>query len=288
MRSIYRCKREIIEDKYKEKFGADKNIFLYDMHDGKMLYALTQHSAYNRKYHPFLLCKCGPGDGVRDPSHVCLLIEHDKQVERFERSKTKWTHFAKTYEQKVPPQKYTESDHRNWADTMNYGITHYGVHPSELRRDNIRFDVFHLRCAETRKLMTFLRKFVRCQSYDFQDKFHRLLHSFWNQYQLLIWRLNKSFTSFQGVELLGFIKNIPSIIELLKSSFTVNHINVHDICEGLRLWHKITPFLVITSISNTEEYLHSMDRFEDNLKYFYAVGAKTFFTKNTVGDEEIL
>ena len=106
-------------DKYKEKFGTDKNIFLYDMHDGKMLYALTQHSAYNRKYHPFLLCKCGPGDGVRDPSHVCLLIEHDKQVERFEQSKTKWTHFANIYEQKVPPQKYTESDHRNWADTMH-------------------------------------------------------------------------------------------------------------------------------------------------------------------------
>ena len=80
----------------------------------------------------------------------------------------------------------------------------------------------------------------------------------------MFWRLNKSFTSFLGVDLLSFIKNI----------------------EGLRLWYKITPFLVITKIENTEEYQSLIERFEDNFKYFYAVGAKTFFTKNTVGDEE--
>lgn len=102
----------------------------------------------------------------------------------------------KINQQKDPPQQYTESDHRNWADMMNYGIMNCDVHPFELRRDNIRFDVCHLQCAETRKLMTYLWKFGRCQSYEFQNSFHKLLQNFWNQYQLLIWRLNKSFTSF--------------------------------------------------------------------------------------------
>lgn len=44
--------------------------------------------------------------------------------------------------------------------------------------------------------------------------------------------------------------------------------------------------LVMTKIENTEQYQSLIKRFEDNLKYFYAVGAKTFFTKNAVGNED--
>ena len=46
-----------------------KHTLLYDMHDGKMLYLLTQHSLWNRKNHPFLLCKCKRGAGARDINH---------------------------------------------------------------------------------------------------------------------------------------------------------------------------------------------------------------------------
>ena len=43
----------------------------YELHDGKMLYLLTQHSLFNRKHFPFLLCTCGRGEGVIDEDHVC-------------------------------------------------------------------------------------------------------------------------------------------------------------------------------------------------------------------------
>ena len=66
--------------KYNRIFGNDCKLFFYDLHDGKILYILTHHLFYNRQYHPYLLCKCGPGDGVRDPLHECIQIGHDKQV----------------------------------------------------------------------------------------------------------------------------------------------------------------------------------------------------------------
>lgn len=52
------------------------NLSLYDMHDGKMLYMLTQHSLWNRKYHPFLLCKCEHGEGVKNANHKCIQFTH--------------------------------------------------------------------------------------------------------------------------------------------------------------------------------------------------------------------
>ena len=44
-----------------------KRIYVYEVHDGKMIYNLTEHSKWNCKYHPFLLCGCLRGDGVVNP-----------------------------------------------------------------------------------------------------------------------------------------------------------------------------------------------------------------------------
>ena len=49
------------------KSGTDLSLF--DSHDEKMTCNLTQHSKWNRKPHPFLLCKCKRGDAVRNYDH---------------------------------------------------------------------------------------------------------------------------------------------------------------------------------------------------------------------------
>ena len=56
LESIYQRKKEI----HKKRLNVNSTIFnqqskvtLYDLHDGKMLYLMTQHSLYNRK-HPLL------------------------------------------------------------------------------------------------------------------------------------------------------------------------------------------------------------------------------------------
>ena len=162
-----------------------------------MLYTLTQYPLYNRQYHSYLLCKCGPVDKVCDPLHKCIPTARDKQVKRFDCFKQKWSHFAGVFNRKISPQAYTERNHHNWTDRNNYGITHFDAHPDKLCSHNIRFDVFHLHCAQTRKLMTYLRKYIRLQTFEFQDCFHAVLALFWTEYEVLICRLNKPFTSFQ-------------------------------------------------------------------------------------------
>ena len=49
-------------------------VSLYDLHTGKILYHLAQHSQWNQKYHPFLLCTCSRGDGVKDDEHTCTWL----------------------------------------------------------------------------------------------------------------------------------------------------------------------------------------------------------------------
>ena len=61
--------KQLVENHYSERQNAIKdtnekygcNLQCYDIHDGKMLYLLTQHSAWNRRHHPFILCKCKKG-----------------------------------------------------------------------------------------------------------------------------------------------------------------------------------------------------------------------------------
>ena len=61
---------------------------------------------------------------------------------------------------------------------------------------------------------------------------------------------------------------------------------LNDLCDGLELWEKITPFLVITKIENVAEYEQKLKEFEDNLKDFYEIGGRSFLTKNLAKVED--
>ena len=81
-----------IRQKNGEANGIPSEKFdLYDLHDGKILYHLTQHFLYNKIYLPFLLCKYTRGQGVvNNDDHVCELISHDVQVRLYNRSFKRW------------------------------------------------------------------------------------------------------------------------------------------------------------------------------------------------------
>ena len=127
----------------------DSKMTMHDLHNGKMLYLLTQRSLYNRKHHPFLLCKCQRGVGVQNSNHECELINHDDQVKHYNRSEHRWNNKRNCSGEAS----WTVKQHMDWVDKENFGISHFGLSPDLLRCDNIRFDVFHLRCAVTRRLM---------------------------------------------------------------------------------------------------------------------------------------
>jgi len=200
---VYARKRHIRENGM-EKF-KDGSVFFYDLHDGKMLYLSTQHSLFNRKHHPFLLCKCQRGQGLVDSEHICEPISHTEQVRFWERSKRRWD----SKRSRSGAASWSMKNHVDWIDENNVGISHFVFHPNELRRDSLRFDVFHLRCSITRRLMVYLRKFMIKQTTEVMCQFSELLLTFWPEYNVLLWNISKPFASLTGSELLSFIKHTP-------------------------------------------------------------------------------
>ena len=280
---MYTCKHEVRRKNGVVLSIPNKRVVCYDLHDGKMLYLLTQHSLFNRKHHPFLLCKCQRGAGVTDVNHICEPISNGEQIHRYKRSERRWNNKRN----KVGENMYMYKDHMDWIDTDNIGISHFGLHPNLLPRHLIRFDVFHLRCAITRRVMSNLHKFLSGSNMDIEvsERFSDILSTFWSDYNVLLWNLNKKFQSLTRSELPAFIQNVSKIVTFLKKEFQPSAV-LDDVCNGLLLWQSITPFLVITKIDNN--YAQKLDEFESNLKKFYDIGSRSFLTKNpaSIGDDE--
>ena len=125
------------------------------------------------------------------------------------------------------------------------------------------------------------------QSIETIEEFDNILSTFWTEYNVLVWNINKSFQSFVGSELLEFITHIDVIVNFLKLKFVETN-TLKCLCEGLLLWQKITPFLVQTTVEDKDKYKNDLMKFKEHLELFYEQGKLTFLTKNpaTVGDDE--
>ena len=272
------------EKKRLRESTENRNYYFYDLHDGKMLYLLTQHSQWSRKNHPFLLCKCGRGEGVTaNENHVCKRISHEEQIVAYNRSVHRWD-LKRSREQH-----YSVKDHMNWVDDKNGGISHFGLHPDLLPRNGIRFDTFHMKCAITRKLMGYLRRFMLNQSNDmFDDFMNGVLKNFWNDFHLYVWKNKKNFSSFLGNELALFVSNVGAIVQFLDSNFTETN-EVKDMKDAFELWVSLFKFLGMTVIGeDSDAYNSRMKNFELQLKKFYDCGSRTFLSSaaRTDGNEE--
>lgn len=280
---IFKNKKVMREEQLTSTILPESNLCFYELHDGKMLYLLTQHSLFNRRHTPFILCTCKRGDGVINNDHVCTLLSQEEQEQLWDRSIRAWNDKTKRYKQQGKI--YEKSKHLDWIDEHNKGVSHYGIHPNLLRRDSLRFDVFHLRCSITRRLMSHLRKFILRSTRDLIEEFSILLSKFWSNYNVLVWNLNESFACFKGGELLDFIRNIPCIVKWLKERF-VHTDTLLTLCDGLNLWMDISPFLVITTVD--DNYEGELTQWINLLKRFYDVGRRSFLTKRVErpGDDE--
>ena len=266
--------------------GNRGNYSFYDLHDGKMLYLLTQHSAWNRKHHPFLLCDCARGEGViNNDHHQCRIISESNQIELYETSAKKFLKYKARAEQKG--REYTKKDHMDWVDAKNKGVSHYGINPSLLPRHTLRFDTFHLKCSITRRLMSYLRIFILNQAPNIIEGFDKVLKSFWNDYHLFIWRNRKNFSSFLGNELALFTGNVSAITKYLTDNLILTR-DLNDVVTGLSLWVKLFKFLGFTHLTiSKSQYLREIEIFTMNVKNFYSAGARTYLSSPAHnGDEE--
>ena len=178
----------------------NSNYTFYDLHNGKMLYLLTQHCSWSRKHHPFILCKCKRGEGViNNNNHICNIITDEEQLTLYQKSEKR---YLKKQDQSG---NYSKKDHSDWVDKYNFGYTHFGIHPNHLPRSSHRFDIFHLKCSITRKLMSYLRVLLLNQDPEINDdNCSSVLSKFWNQYHLWVCKNKKNFSSFMGYELALF------------------------------------------------------------------------------------
>ena len=133
----------------------------------KMIYILTQHSAYIRKHHPFVLCKYQRGDALKSGEHEFTRILKDECIQLYKNS---LEHMKKKKQNYIH---YKDKYHLQWADEHKFGITPFGVHPSKLDYDMIRFGTFHMICQITRKLMDYMRRYIRRHKLE---KVRKILH----------------------------------------------------------------------------------------------------------------
>ena len=73
LEDVFKQKRQTVTKGVHKSLVKDCEICLYSLHDGKMLYLLTQHSLFNRKFKPFLLCSCKRGECYKI-NHKCTMI----------------------------------------------------------------------------------------------------------------------------------------------------------------------------------------------------------------------
>ena len=156
---------------------------------------------------------------------------------------------------------YTTKDHADWVDEKNFGVSHFGLSPSHFKREYIRFDVFHLCVAITKRLMTHTREFVQMLSCDFQVKFYNVLSIFWDEFQLLVWKCNKDFSIFKGAQIKKFITNCPKVAKVMRDNLVMTE-DIEYLCKALELWCDIESFLKISTVKDEESYPSLIDKFK--------------------------
>ena len=256
----------------------NSRIWYYDLHDVKMLYLLTQHSQWNRKFHPFLSCKCKARQGLANDSHSCDGMTDQEYHHLWKRSLTKWDRKHHPHDSTA----YTIAQHRNWCDENNSGVTHYGITPMLLPMSSIRYDVMHMKAAVTRRFMAYVRTFMLKQSSAAIKKFTvDVIGSFWGLFHVYCWNNNLNFSKFQGSELALFVSNASSVGRFLTEEFIATE-ELENLCKALNLLPDIFQFLSITYISDGHEnsYLSQVDIFEEKLKKLYLCGTHTFLKED--------
>jgi len=179
---------------------------------------------------------------------------------------------------------YLETYYCGWCYIDNFGITHFGLHTILVPHSSIRFDIFHLRQAVTKKQIEHLRRFMRGQPIEVIDKFDEILEIMWRNFCVSIWTCNKAFSSFQGKDIKVFIKSIPEIVDFIETNFSEAEHLIH-LAKVMKVWKNIQEFIHKITV-NEAMYMEELSKFRSDTKGFYKYGAEIFLTKTTKGDQE--
>ena len=261
------ARKKIVEGSLTIPSCPNSKLWCYDVHDGKMHYELTQHSKWNRKYCPNLLCYCQKGDGLKS-NHTCELMTRDDNKWYVAQSKAVWDRNETSHD---------ALKYRDWADAENWGVTHFGVSPEEYPLDTLRYDTFHMSCSILRKVMESVRDVVDVMSHqlklDFTDE---VLRTFFKDWHLYTWNCGFAFTRFEGKDLFRWLDNIEKVTAFLTNRMGESR-RVSQLVVSLELLPTIFSFITTSYIEESDViYLERLRQFKKDCLEFAKNGRLTF------------
>ena len=264
----FESRKKPLNGTFKVPSHQDSKVFCYDVHDAKMVYELYQHSKWNRRHCPNLLCYCSKGEGLA-ANHSCEFMSHDDHKFFHATSRLKWDALDATSRDALK--------HRDWADQENWGVTHFGLEPDVIPLDTIRFDTFHMTCAILRKVMGAVRELVNSFSTELRTEFtDEVLRMFWRDFHLGCWNCGFSFNKLQGNELFLFLEHIELVTVFLRRKMGESD-RVQQLSDALDLLPKIVKFINTSYIDDSDElYLLKLEQFGKDVRDFVKKGRLTF------------
>jgi hypothetical protein len=264
----FHSRKKILDGSLKIPAYPNSRIWCYDVHDVKFVYELTQHSKWNRSGSPNLLCYCRKGEGLL-ANHQCELMSTEDHKYYYDLSKEKWDEDVTFHD---------KEKHRDWSDSENWGVTHFGVSPDDLSLDSIRFDCFHLSCSILRKVMNAVRDSVNSMSTELKIEFtDNVLRTFFQDFHLYCWNCNFSFGRLQGTELFKFLENVELVASFLQRRMGQSE-RIKRLASAMMLMPRIFNFINTSYIDVTDaQYLKLMTRFEADVREFVRCGCGTFW-----------
>ena len=268
----YFQERQSLIDGNSQLVGLEQSkLYHYDVFDGKLLYEYLQCSKWNRTNKRFCICSCSQRQGVEDDEHLCQIFTDTNYENLFLKAKRRWEKNT----EKDPT--YNIDKHRKWCDVKNNGVTELGIDPKIWPISTIRFDVFHMLCAITRRMMSCTREYVLKQDPKIIEKFStELLGNVWqSSFLVFCWNNNFNFTRFQGTELNQFVQSAPEIVLFLRTNLGKTS-KLDDLCDGLVILKRLSKFVRTSYIDDTDEYELQLEAFKQDVKDFYAKGRTTY------------
>ena len=164
------------------------------INNGKMIYALSQHSLYSRKCHPYCICKC-----KRGKVQECRKLNKNEYEKLYRNSLKYYIHvLSKKYKVKehneLDVKTFTTlmKEHRDWCNNKNYGVNHFGLEPKLLNLLKTRYNILHLKLAVTEKIIAFIRFYLGKFSYHIKEGFIKILLSVWGSFYVDCYEVNKN------------------------------------------------------------------------------------------------
>ena len=283
------CKEMVNFKKYKlpEKYHHLNYDFLH-VSDGKFLYALTQHSLFNRLFHPYLLCRCGR---MESATNTCTRLTDEEYETLQKKSEIKLRLTLTNDYNNKSLNELSDSEflnlmnkHRIWCDTDNYGITHFGINNKFMKISDVRFDILHLKLSVTRKIITFICDFLITKSYKNQQRFSTILKQKWGKFYVDCYESYKNLNVIHGIHVNEFIQELtPDIVKFIKKHLENTKVT-RSLIVLLNEWREISRIMNITYIENNEDYLNTIKVFETKIQHFKKAAKYTIYSATSGND----